>query len=570
MSTKNGSARWIEAARAAIARFGAGRALMAALIGVGLAGLMAGYGISKIGVAQRLKDLGAAFSRDVLHTPQKAVWEHYDTHLGDFEFVRLSLFRGEDLPLAAVEDIDGHLVFLTQRGRLSELNGANELHDLGLQAPMHAEEALAANLHQFNPDYFRALDLLAIETAPHAFDLYVSFDRYNPARRCFEVVVDRLRIEATPAELRVLSDWEEIYATRPCAPPRTGEAAFIGIQSGGRLVRYDARTILLSVGDLEFDGAPYPGVTELINAPQAPDWDLGKIIAIDTETGRAAHWAQGFRNPQGLLVDNAGRVWETEHGPYGGDEINLVARGHDYGWPTVSYGMRYVPQGQNWPLNPTHGGHEGFERPAYVFVPSIGISQLIQPSAEEFPFWENVLLVTSMRARNLYAARVDGDRIVYAEPLPLGERLRDIISRPNGEIAIVTDLGSLIRIRAPTETDDHAPVQVADTRARQTAPLSPAAAGERVFAANCQSCHSLQGAPGVGPALDGVIGRDVASTDFSYSATLRGQRGDWTRSRLVDFLEHPESYEGTSMPAPHLDHEQAEQVVAYLNRVQQH
>lgn len=328
MTEQTGPKRWAARLLSAAPRLGSRRFLVGAVVAAALAGILGGYGVSKLSISPLVSNAMTTVSRDWLHAPQRVEWERYDTMLGDFEYVRLTLFTGDDVPLAALEEMDGHLVFLTQRGALSDLNQENELNDLGLQAPMNTEALIAANLPKLNLAYFRALDLLAIETAPHAFDLYVSFDRYDAARRCFEIAVARVRMNVDAERVSPQSDWEHVYATTPCAPPRTGEAAFVGIQSGGRLVRFDADTILLSTGDLEFDGAPYPGVTDLINAPQDPAWDLGKIIAIHLPSGQAEHIASGLRNPQGLLVDRQGRIWETEHGPYGGrDQFDPARRG---------------------------------------------------------------------------------------------------------------------------------------------------------------------------------------------------------------------------------------------------
>jgi cytochrome c2 len=356
-------------------------------------------------------------------------------------------------------------------------------------------------------------------------------------------------------------------------PPRTAvsqfASAFVGIQSGGRLALLNANTLLFSLGDLEFDGVMYQGLETAPNGPQDPAWDLGKILTINLATGTARHLARGFRNPQGLLISADGRIWETEHGPYGGDEINLIHDGGNYGWPNVTYGMQYVPIRENWPLNTTRGGHEGYDRPAYVFVPAIGISQLIQPSVEAFPFWDSSLLATSLRGRALYALRLDGERIMYAEPLPMGERLRDIINRSNGDIAILTDIGNLALLRPQREG---APQTLAlfDRRER-TRPAGPAEEGRRLFAGNCQSCHSVTGQRGAGPALNGVIGRDIAALNFTYSPTLTAANGVWTPQRLRAFLTEPEAnFSGTSMPDAQMTPEQARAVIAYLRTTEAH
>lgn len=542
------------------------RVLAAGIVAAGFAGLVGGYALSKSGLGAAARDAIASVQRDWFGQPETAAWEHYDTQLGPFETVRISVANPDGGPMAALEEVDGHLIFMAQSGAFSMLSPAHVLRDLDIAVPMHTEELRAANIPDLNFDHFRALDLLAVETAAHEFDLYASYNRFNPARTCFDIVVSRMHLAVHGEEIAAETGWEDIYATTPCVPPRTAvsqfASAFVGIQSGGRLAMQRPGVLLLSVGDLEFDGVMYPGLTEAPNGPQDPAWDLGKVLSIDLASGRATHLAMGFRNPQGLLIAEDGRIFETEHGPYGGDEINIVTPGGNYGWPNVTYGMQYVPIRENWPLNTTRGGHEGYDRPAYVFVPAIGISQLIQPSAEEFPFWDSSLLVTSLRGRALYALRLDGDRIMYAEPLPMGERLRDIINMRSGEIAILTDAGNLALMRAPAEGQD-ASFAITDARGADQ-PTAPASEGQRLFAGNCQSCHSLADASGAGPALNGVVGRDIAAARFAYSEALRGERGDWTRDRLVDFLDHPEHFPGTTMPDPALTHDQAEQIVAYL------
>jgi cytochrome c2 len=552
---------------------GAPRFLLGAAVAAGVLGVALGYVAAKRSLPHYVRvsmvDPAMHAMRRWLHVPEQSSWETYVTHLGTFEMLFVTVAESDDGRMAALEELDGHLLFLTQAGAFIYLNAAHELRSLDIDVPMNTDALRAAEIPNLDFGFFRALDLLAVPTGPRAFDLYVSYDRFNAEATCFEVVVSRMRMAATDDGLAPQSAWEEVFVAQPCTPPRITEGVFIGIQSGGRLALYDDHTLLLSLGDLEFDGVAYPGMTDAPNGPQNPDWDLGKIIAIDLRSGASERWAAGFRNPQGLLVDSQHRVWETEHGPQGGDEINLVRHGGNYGWPNVTYGMRYVPAGANWPLNTTFGGHEGYDRPAYVFVPSIGASQLIEPSAEEFPFWSSALLATSLRARSLFVLRLDGDRIMYAEPIPLGERLRDIVSRSNGEIAILTDFGKLILMRAPETNEARTAFTITDQRtqrpANSPAPASGADAGQQVFAGHCGSCHSLTGRASVGPPLNGVVGRDIAAVDYAFSPALRAADGAWTPERLTAFLTAPSGqFAGTTMSNPQLTRTQARDLIAYL------
>ena len=551
-------------------RFLMGAALVAIIIGV--MGAAFGYVASERGLPSYVKAnvVAPAVSevRHWLHQPQEAHWDTLTAHLGALESVRVSVSEADAGPMAALEEMDGHLVFMTQRGALSYLNTSKELHSLDIDVPMNIAALRARAIPGLDYGFDRALDLLAVETAPHKFDLYASFDRFNAAQTCFQVVVSRMRMTTTKDGVLPQSGWEDLFATKPCVPPRITEGVFIGIQSGGRLVRYDDHTLLLSVGDLEFDGVKYPGMTTAPDGPQDPSWDLGKIIAINLATGTAEHWAMGFRNPQGLLVDGQGRIWETEHGPRGGDEINLIQPGGNYGWPIVTYGMRYSAKIENWPRNPTFGGHTGYDLPAYVFVPSVGISQIIQPSAKEFPFWYSTLLVTSLAGRTLYEVRLEGDRAMYARPMRLGERLRDIISRRNGEIAIISDTGFLFLIRAQTNDSHGGTFSITDRRTLKPSPRveqTPADAGRQLFAENCKSCHDLADRVRVGPPLNGVVGRDIASAQFAYSPVLRDADGVWNAKKLTAFLTEPErQFSGTAMPDPQMTGAQARNLIAFL------
>ena len=115
--------------------------------------------------------------------------------------------------------------------------------------------------------------------------------------------------------------------------------------------------------------------------PQEPhpvveaDSHIGKLVRIELTSGEVEIIAGGFRNPQGFARDADGKLWETEHGPQGGDELNLVRPGLNYGWPYVTHGIQYG--NKIWPYSETQGRHDEFEKPVYAWIPAIGISNLI-------------------------------------------------------------------------------------------------------------------------------------------------------------------------------------------------
>lgn len=157
----------------------------------------------------------------------------------------------------------------------------------------------------------------------------------------------------------------------------------------------------------------------------------------------------GHRNPQGIAVHpETGALWATEHGPRGGDELNIVKPGADYGWPNVSYGINY----EGTLLTP-HTRMAGVEQPLLFWRPSIGVSGIAFYQGREFPLWQNKLLVTALARRELRLLTLDGDRVQHEETLiKFAGRPYEPAVAPDGSIYIVTDSpGMLLRLTASAE-----------------------------------------------------------------------------------------------------------------------
>jgi len=153
-------------------------------------------------------------------------------------------------------------------------------------------------------------------------------------------------------------------------------------------------------------------------------------------------WSYGHRNPQGLaLQPGTGLLWDAEHGPRGGDEINLIIKGANYGWPVITYGMNY----SGTPItNLTH--KEGMEQPKHYWVPSIAVSEIDFYTGERFPNWRGHLLVGSLAKEQLRLVRVDGDKVVGDELLFQGRgRIRDVADGPDGYPYVVI-AGDIFRL----------------------------------------------------------------------------------------------------------------------------
>jgi glucose/arabinose dehydrogenase len=158
---------------------------------------------------------------------------------------------------------------------------------------------------------------------------------------------------------------------------------------------------------------------------------------VDQDGARPEIWSYGHRNPQGLAFDpETGDLWATEHGPQGGDELNLVQRGLNYGWPVVGYGVNY---GSGSAIH--EGTHrEGMEPPVHFWVPSIATSGLMIYTGDRFPEWRGNIFVGGMAGRQLARLTMDGQDVVLEETLVPGiGRVRDVRQGPDGYIYLAID-----------------------------------------------------------------------------------------------------------------------------------
>ena len=162
-------------------------------------------------------------------------------------------------------------------------------------------------------------------------------------------------------------------------------------------------------------------------------------------------WSYGHRNMQGMAIDpRTGKLWQNEHGPRGGDEINLPEPGKNYGWPGITHGINYSGQ----PIPEAQGREmEGMEQPHYVWEKSPGLSGMAFYTGRPGTPWNDSLFIGSLAERNLIRLSLDGDKVVGEERLlnEIGERVRDVRVGPDDNIYVLTDEtnGKLFRIEPP-------------------------------------------------------------------------------------------------------------------------
>ena len=221
-----------------------------------------------------------------------------------------------------------------------------------------------------------------------------------------------------------------------------------GLHFGGRIVFDQAGLLYLTLGDRgDKDRAQKLGdhAGSVIRLH-----DDGRVPANNPFVNRAGalaeKWTLGNRNMQGAaLHPQTGELWTHEHGPQGGDEVNVMRSGINYGWPVITYGVNYglgtkIGEGQV---------KAGLEQPLHVWVPSIAPSGMAFVSGSQFPQWQGNLLVGALNGQTLVRLTLEGEKVLGEERLLQGRsRLRDVRMGPDGFVYLLTDeaKGALLRL----------------------------------------------------------------------------------------------------------------------------
>ncbi len=273
----------------------------------------------------------------------------------------------------------------------------------------------------------------------HEQKVYVTFTD-EVTKNCWSVSVLQSDIDYSYLNFKYL------FKSNECIEEKN-EEAFVPIQSGGRIVSVDQKNLLLSIGDFRV-------------RKKAQDLSsiFGKIININLENQEKTVVSIGHRNPQGLHVDKKNNILlSTDHGPRGGDEINLInlkdiANNNilNFGWPIASYGEHYAKKNaiteeqirkvnllyQKYPLKKSHEDH-GFIEPIHYFTPSIGISEIVGFGSSEY-------MSSSLGGKKLFFFKLDEKNKIKKYHIEnIGERVRDIVFKNNKLIFFLEDTASI-------------------------------------------------------------------------------------------------------------------------------
>lgn len=264
---------------------------------------------------------------------------------------------------------------------------------------------------------YRSTDIL-ITSKGKIFISYVSYDY----RKYIALSVDQITLDNN--EFIVKNIFKSDFVAPPYGPA----------EAGGKLLEYSDSEILIAIGNFFND---YLGLKE--------DSPFGKVVRLNFNNGEISNFSKGHRNPQGLTFSKYfNNIFETEHGPEGGDEINIIEQDKHYGWPHVTYGKNY---GAN-PGSVLHdssggahfGNHDGYQEPIYSYIPSIGIKAIEQmPIGQfEFPAWDNNFLICGKNGlfRVKFIKERNTFRLVFTENLFEFGGCRDIQILKNGKIIV--------------------------------------------------------------------------------------------------------------------------------------
>jgi aldose sugar dehydrogenase len=260
---------------------------------------------------------------------------------------------------------------------------------------------------------------------------------------------NRTRIARARLDGKALRDVQVIFEVSPTKPG--------GQHFGSRILWLPDNTMLVAIGD---GGNPPLQIEGNLARKQAQNLrsHLGKVVRLNDDgtiprnnpfatDGRAtpAIWSYGHRNIQGMALDRAtGRVWATEHGSRGGDELNWVEAGKNYGWPLVTHSQEYG----GGEISPERS-RPGLVDPTLVWTPAIAPSGLAVYQGDRVPSWKGTLFAGGLVSRSVRWIRLDASgKVMNQQEIDIGQRVRDVRQSPDGLIYVLTDAtnGQLIRL----------------------------------------------------------------------------------------------------------------------------
>ena len=298
------------------------------------------------------------------------------------------------------------------------------LFDLSTKSDQLLGRVIPAS-ERLNDARFAITDIAVLSKSSTSANLLISYPSYRKNGNCVVVKLDayKLTLGSKPS----ITKGKNWFTSKPCVPISAVQHA------AGRLAVIDEKTTYLTVGDLGFSKI----------GSKSARGDLGGVFKIDAS--KVEKISTGHRNQQGIeLIGND--LYISEHGPRGGDELNLIKKGADYGWPTVTYGQAYSSGDY---VRPTRSGtHDGFQLPLYNWVPSVAPTELVAlPAAGKWGSWSSQLVMGTLKEQALIFIQLSSkDKVGQVASVDVSDRIRDLELLPDGRLVATTDSGNLLLI----------------------------------------------------------------------------------------------------------------------------
>jgi glucose/arabinose dehydrogenase len=298
------------------------------------------------------------------------------------------------------------------------------LFDLSTKSDQLLGRVIPAS-ERLNDARFAITDIAVLSKSSTSANLLISYPSYRKNGNCVVVKLDayKLTLGSKPS----ITKGKNWFTSKPCVPISAVQHA------AGRLAVIDEKTTYLTVGDLGFSKI----------GSKSARGDLGGVFKIGAS--KVEKISTGHRNQQGIeLIGND--LYISEHGPRGGDELNLIKKGADYGWPTVTYGQAYSSGDY---VRPTRSGtHDGFQLPLYNWVPSVAPTELVQlPATGKWGAWSSQLVMGTLKEQALIFIQLSGrDKVGQVVSVDVSDRIRDLELLPDGRLVATTDSGNLLLI----------------------------------------------------------------------------------------------------------------------------
>jgi glucose/arabinose dehydrogenase len=298
------------------------------------------------------------------------------------------------------------------------------LFDLSTKSDQLLGRVIPAS-ERLNDARFAITDIAVLSKSSTSANLLISYPSYRKNGNCVVVKLDayKLTLGSKPS----ITKGKNWFTSKPCVPISAVQHA------AGRLAVIDEKTTYLTVGDLGFSKI----------GSKSARGDLGGVFKIGAS--KVEKISTGHRNQQGIeLIGND--LYISEHGPRGGDELNLIKKGADYGWPTVTYGQAYSSGDY---VRPTRSGtHDGFQLPLYNWVPSVAPTELVAlPAAGKWGSWSSQLVMGTLKEQALIFIQLSSkDKVGQVASVDVSDRIRDLELLPDGRLVATTDSGNLLLI----------------------------------------------------------------------------------------------------------------------------